>query len=220
MDLLRSFLRYVLAFYMLGYGLAKTGLASNQFPEIGDWQLDKTWGESSPMNVLWSFMGASRPYTIFGGLCEVLAGLLLVSRRTSTLGALVALTVMTNIAMLNYCYDVPVKLLSSHLAIMALLICMPDLWRLTQVFVLGRDQLAAGVPSFWAGTWVRWVRSPIKALVILVAVGWPIFDNVKATVDHLAQERQGESPQDPPPESEHLLIRRGYRWINEVPFNR
>ncbi|MEO6596569.1 MAG: hypothetical protein ABIP94_17595, partial [Planctomycetota bacterium] len=55
LDLLRSYLRYVLAFSMLGYGLAKVTMGQNQFPVIGDWQLQKTWGDCSPMNVVWSF---------------------------------------------------------------------------------------------------------------------------------------------------------------------
>ena len=86
LDLLRSYLRYVLAFAMLGYGLAKINIDYNQFPINGPMQLEKTWGSSSPMNVLWAFMGASRPYTVFAGLGEVLAALLLIWRRTGSLG--------------------------------------------------------------------------------------------------------------------------------------
>jgi hypothetical protein len=58
-DLLRSYLRYVLAFTMLGYGLAKVGTEFNQFPPPDVDQLMKTYGESSPMNLVWTFMGAS-----------------------------------------------------------------------------------------------------------------------------------------------------------------
>jgi hypothetical protein len=40
------------------------------------------------MGILWTFMAASTGYTIFAGLAEAVAGLLLLFRRTSTLGAL------------------------------------------------------------------------------------------------------------------------------------
>lgn len=218
-DLLRTFLRYVLAFYMLGYGLAKIGMERNQFPMIGEGQLSKTWGESSPMNVVWSFMGASRPYTMFGGLCEVLGAVLLIWRRTGTLGALVSIAVMTNVVMLNYCYDVPVKLLSTHLVIMAVVIAAPDVVRLTQLFVLNRTSIAPGCLSIWTGTWQRWTRLTIKAIVITCCFALPIYDNVWGTFQYFEKQAQSE-PAEVNNEDTHLLLRRGYRWINEVPFNR
>ncbi len=66
-DLLQMCLRYALAFTMMHYGLAKLSLEFGQFPPPQPGQLDKTWGDSSPMNVLWTFMGYSRAYTFFLG---------------------------------------------------------------------------------------------------------------------------------------------------------
>ena len=129
-DLLRSYLRYVLAAAMLGYGLAKVSWDFNQFATIGDFQLEKKWGDSSPMNVVWSFMGASRAYTVFAGLGEVVGAILLLFRRTTILGAMVVVGVMTNVVMLNYCYDIPVKLYSSHLLMMAVYLLLPEAGRL------------------------------------------------------------------------------------------
>lgn len=129
--LLRTYLRYALATTMLGYGLAKFG--SGQFPPIEDRPelLLTTWGDTSPMGVVWRFMGASPAYTAFSGLVECAGGLLLLWRRTATLGALVTAGAMTNVALLNYCYDVPVKQYSTHLLAFALWIAgrdLPVLW--------------------------------------------------------------------------------------------
>ena len=79
------------------------------------------------MRLLWTLMGYSRPYAVFAGLGEVSAGLLLLSRRTSTIGALISFGVMLNVVMLNFCYDVPVKQFSSHLVLAALFVAWPDL---------------------------------------------------------------------------------------------
>lgn len=106
-DGLRTYVRWVLAVTLLNYGLAKLGTFSNQFPEPGVGQLLKPWGESSPMNVVWTFMGTSRTYTNFSGWMEVIAALLLIWRRTATLGGLVAAGVMTNVLMLNLCSMFP-----------------------------------------------------------------------------------------------------------------
>ena len=56
-----------------------------------------------------------RSYEIFAGCAETLGGILLLTPRTTTLGALVCLADMIQVFMLNMTYDVPVKLFSFHL---------------------------------------------------------------------------------------------------------
>jgi hypothetical protein len=90
------------------------------------------------MKLLWTFMGASIPYVIFTGAAEMLGGLLLAARRTTLLGALVCIGVLSNVVMLNFSYDVPVKLYSSHLLLMAVFLAAPDLRRLASLFVWNR----------------------------------------------------------------------------------
>jgi hypothetical protein len=90
------------------------------------------------MGLLWTFMGASPAYTIFAGAGEMIGGLLLIARRTTLLGALVCMGVLGNVVMLNYCYDVPVKLYSSHLFLMAFFLAAPDLRRLVDLLVFNR----------------------------------------------------------------------------------
>ncbi len=227
-DLMRSFLRYVLAFAMLGYGLAKVNMDRNQFPEISAFRLDKTWGDTSPMGLVWGFMGASRPYTIFAGRGEVLAAGLLIWRHTALLGAMVAVGVMTNVLMLNYCYDVPVKIYSTHLVVMALLILMPDARRLLALLMFHKTSPDLGTPSVWGAetnTWVRWLP---KAIVVGACFLWPIGSRAwdlahyqppaPAAEEAPATAAAGEG--GAAERSGHLLVDRGFRWINEVPFNR
>ena len=102
------FLRLALAAAMIPYGAAK--IFPSQFPEPALSKLLQPYGDSSPTDLFWTFMGASRTYSAFGGATEVLAGILLVVPRLATLGALVATAVMTNVLMLNVGYDVAVKL--------------------------------------------------------------------------------------------------------------
>lgn len=126
--LLSLHLRYVLALAMLGYGFAK--VFPGQFGPPSVDRLNSTYGESSPMGLLWTLMGLSRPYAIFGGALEVLGGLLLLFPATAVLGALVSVAVMANVVAMNFCFDVPVKLYSSHLFLMALGIALPEARRL------------------------------------------------------------------------------------------
>jgi hypothetical protein len=122
------FLRYFLASMMLAYGLAK--VFEIQFITVSPARLDGRIGDMSPMGMLWTFMGASRPYTVFTGWLEIIPGLLLLWRRTTLIGALMAIVVMVNIVALNFCYDVPVKLFSLQLLVCASAIVWPQAQRL------------------------------------------------------------------------------------------
>lgn len=141
---LRLALRITLAITLLGYGFAK--IYPGQFglaPGLS--ALNETYGQSSPMHLLWFFMGFSRPYAIFGGLMEAVVGVLLLFERTETIGALGAAAVMLNVAVLNFCYDVPVKLYSTHLFLMSLFLLLPDVRPLWEFFVRRRSSRLAGV---------------------------------------------------------------------------
>jgi hypothetical protein len=96
-------------------------------------------GELSPISLLWDFMAASKGYTIFSGLIEVSAGVLLLFPQVTTLGALVSLVAMTNVFALNMSYDVPIKLKSFHLILLSAFLLVPELPRFTKVFVLNRS---------------------------------------------------------------------------------
>jgi hypothetical protein len=119
---------------MISYGLAK--VIPSQFPPPRLDRLVETYGASSPMGILWAFMGTSVAYSIFTGAAELLGGLLLIPRRTALLGALVSIGVMSNVVALNFFYDVPVKLFSLHLLLMAVFVAAPDARRLVDFFVL------------------------------------------------------------------------------------
>jgi hypothetical protein len=92
------------------------------------------------MGILWSFMGTSRAYNFLTGGAEVLAAILLTTRRTTLAGGLLAMGVMGNIAALNYCYDVPVKLYSTELLLMATVLVAPDTKRLVDLFLRARQK--------------------------------------------------------------------------------
>jgi hypothetical protein len=151
---LRVAVRYTLAFTMFTYGFVK--VFPLQFGSLGFRSLTEPYGDFSPMGVLWSFMGSSTAYTIFAGLCEMVGGTLLLFRRTTMLGAMVSLAVLLNVALLNFCYDVPVKLYSSNLVLMAIFLAVPDLRRLLNFLVLNRVGEPADLSAPRFGR--RWMR--------------------------------------------------------------
>lgn len=155
--------RYWLGSAMLGYGFAKLFLL--QFPAPDSFRLMEPYGESSPMGLVWAFMGQSPAYQFFAGAVEAVGGMLLLWRRTTTLGALVTAGAMTNVVMLNFGYDVPVKLFSSHLLLTAVALACLDAPRLLGV-LLGRAVPAREVPPVLDGRRGRWVRRVGKSLFV------------------------------------------------------
>ncbi len=123
---LHTAIRYALAVVILGgYGIPK--LLGGQFPALDQGWLASRFGVISPAGLLWRFMGFSLPYVVFSGVAETVGSRLLLFRRTATLGALILIAVLTNVVLLNFCYDVPVKLASTHFLLMAVLIAAPAL---------------------------------------------------------------------------------------------
>ncbi|MDA1314795.1 MAG: hypothetical protein O2968_15790 [Acidobacteria bacterium] len=133
---LRVLVRLSLGVALIGYGAAK--VIPSQFPPLALHRLIQPFGDASPMGLLWSFMGASPAYTIFSGVAEMLAGFLLFFPRTTALGSLVSIGVMSHIVVLNFCYDVPVKLFSLHLLALGAFLVAPDAQRLANLFVFNR----------------------------------------------------------------------------------
>ncbi|MBJ6759757.1 hypothetical protein JGU66_03220 [Myxococcaceae bacterium JPH2] len=190
-DVLRTLVRYVLAAAMLSYGMAK--VIKLQFPAPNPGRLMEPLGELSPMGLLWTFMGYSTGYNLFTGSAEVLGGLLLFTRRTTTLGALVVVGVMSNVVALNFFYDVPVKLYSSHLLLLAVFLLLPDLRRLADVLVLNRATHPVGLDLPFTLSWREtWGLRGLKLLV----VGWMVWNNVGESLEF--RTKFGEAAPKPP----------------------
>ncbi len=179
-DVLKSYVRWTLGIVILGYGMAKLGNAMNQFPEPDSMHLLKRYGESSPMNLVWTFMGASRPYTLCAGLAEAIAGVLLLWRRTTTIGAMMAVGVMMHVVLLNFCYDIPVKILSSHLLLMAVFLVLHDAGRLWKV-LLKQEACAPSDsgPFYSLRSWI-WIHRVSKYVIVVWLFVIPAWQLVRS----------------------------------------
>lgn len=164
-EFLRICVRYALASILIGYGLSKI-IPPLQFPAPWAGRLLEPVGRLSPMGMLWTFMGASRAYTTFSGIMELAGGLLLLFRRSALLGALVSAGVLLNIVLLNFCYDVPVKLFSLQLLLMAGFLIWPDMRKLASVLILNRPAESASLTPPWRTMKSRLALCGLKILVI------------------------------------------------------
>ncbi len=162
---LRVYVRFFLAERMIVYGSIK--VIKCQFPDLSLHRLVQPFGEASPMGLAWAFMGYSEPYNIFTGAAEMLGGILLVTPTLTTLGSLVCIGVLSNIVMLNFGYDVPVKIGSSSFMLMAIFLLFPDLKRLANVFILNRSVQAVEFKPLFTKEWLN-SAARISRIVLIV----------------------------------------------------
>ncbi len=172
------FVRYYIALVAFLYGIEKLFAMQMFFPNLS--QLATPLGDFLPMRFSWMFIGYSTPYQVFSGAMETLAGLLLLSRRTATLGILVATGVFINVMMLNLCYDIPVKIFSIHIVLMCFFLIANEFDRIVCFFILNRPAAASGIyDHHFPKRWMRIGRIVLKVTFITVAVVLQFYNTWK-----------------------------------------
>lgn len=161
---LRVLLRYSIALGLISYAIAK--ILPQQFPPLAPFNYETRVGELTPMRLMWHFLQYSRPYNFFGGVMECVAVVFLCFRRTATLGALVTMAVMTNVALMNFAYDVPVKLYATMMVISASVLVLYDARRLLSVLVTNHATQPAPEPTLFAGRMPAPLRWGLKLLLV------------------------------------------------------
>lgn len=187
---IRVLVRYYLFYTMISYGMFKVIKLQFPFPYLG--RLVQPYGESSPMGLAWTYMGYSTSYNYFTGIAELLAGVLLIFRKTTTIGALVCFGVMTNVFMINIGYDVPVKLLSCNTILMCLFLLAKDGKRLIDFFVLNKPTLTVNMALPYTNKKLRYAMVALKWIFI----AFIMWINIAETIE--AQKLYGEKAPKPP----------------------
>lgn len=167
-------LRLALGYAMLNYGLVKIFPLQMSLPSLA--VLNEPLGNTSPMTLLWTLIGLHPLYEMICGAAEVLAGLLILFRRTALLGALLTAFVTSNIVLYNYFFDVPVKLYATHLLLMALVLIVPDIRSLFAYFVLHRPSVPNATGMLPHNRRSLRIETIAIAIVLVLTVGYTSFD--------------------------------------------
>lgn len=172
---LRTMVRYYIATFALSYGIIKIFALQMGFPTLS--QLATPLGDLLPMRLSWLFIGYSTPYQVFSGVMETVAGLLLLPRRTVTLGLFAATGAFLNVVMINLSYDVPVKLFASHLLLACVFLLALDAPRLTTLLVLNRP--VGGTTLYdppYAGPRFTYARLAAKSTLLILILAMPTYE--------------------------------------------
>lgn len=133
----RFCMRIFLGANMISFGWVK--VIGTQFPPLDLIRLSRPLCNFSPAGLLWACMGYSYPFTAFGGVAEVLAGILLLLPTCELAGAFLSFAVMLNVVMFDMCFDVGLRIFAFHLLLTAVVLLLPEWKGLLNYFFLRRD---------------------------------------------------------------------------------
>ncbi|MDB5146776.1 MAG: hypothetical protein JWQ57_796 [Mucilaginibacter sp.] len=176
-------LRYYVGITMLSYGFVK--IIKLQFPGPTPGRLLQSFGNASPMGLAWTYMGYSTGFNYFTGIAEVSCGLFLFFRKTTTLCSVLGLVVAGNIMSINYCFDVPVKLLSTFLVSMSIFLLVKDALRLINFFFLNKNAPPSNInPHRFKMKWKNITLGAFKYVLLTYLLISNVYGDIKATAQY------------------------------------
>jgi hypothetical protein len=215
-DGMRVAVRYILGFTLFNYGMIK--VIQTQFIVLHSAKLQQPYGDLSPMGLLWTFMSYSAAYNVFTGGAEAIGGLLLFFRRTTLLGALIVVAVMTHVVLINFSYDVTVKIYSTHLLLLGVFLLAPDLGRLADLLVWNRPTTPAR-KALPRQSFPKWARIGWVGLKLLF-IGYFLVSMTRDRLEMKSKIEAMRASRLHKPPAHYFLTDRGFHWINEFPLDR
>ncbi|HEY1039560.1 MAG TPA: hypothetical protein VGF30_09165 [Bacteroidia bacterium] len=169
-----SLLTYFLALHLMKYGFDK--VFKTQFYQPEPNTLFTPFGFLDKDILFWSTIGTSHPYNVVTGALEIIAALLLVFHRTRRAGLVLSLGLLLHICLINFSFDISVKLFSIFLLGITCLLIAPDLKNfITFFFKRQLNQQNEPLPL-----WIlnKQVKVGLKCFVILVIISESIYPAV------------------------------------------
>lgn len=185
---------YYIAFILFKYGFDKVFKAQFYLPEPNI--LYTNFGDLSKDILYWSTIGTSHFYSVSMGIIEVLVAILILIKRTRILGLLLAIGVFVNIILINFGFDISVKIFSIFLFLATIFAVFPCLKVVFNFFILQKkEQLSIENLSFTLNPIIKiWLKIMIVG-VMLLQILFPYFqsnnfndDNAKRNFLHGAYQ--------------------------------
>lgn len=144
-----------LAVIVMKYGVDKIFKAQFYLPEPNI--LYSRFGNLDKDILFWSTMGTSRFYSVFAGILELTAAVLILFNKTRTLGLLLVIGIFINIFAINIGFDISVKLFSLILLLMTVF-ALKNEWVILYQFLIVKKEKRLSVETIsnskWQPVWV------------------------------------------------------------------
>jgi len=162
-----TIIRYQIILRMSWFAIAKFFPVQMPFPTIS--QLNTNLGDFTPGKLYWLTTGVAPFFEVFAGIFELTATVLLLFRRTTTLGALMMIAILLPIWFVNIGYNAGVELASMHILVLSVVLLVRDLPRFWQILVQHKNATLTYVQPFvFAKNWKRTTSLALKVIFIFL----------------------------------------------------
>ena len=163
----------VLSCIVFTYGISKVFPVQMAAPSFAE--LQTPVGNLRPFDLVWTTYGYGAPYQVFTGLVETGSAVLILFNRTRVAGLLIIASVMVNVIMLNYTFQIGVLMLSFYILLVTSFLLAPFAGRLWRFFFSGQEAALAWngyVPS-------RNLKTTIPRVVAVILIAASFLANTK-----------------------------------------
>jgi hypothetical protein len=164
---LRVLVRYRAALGIIGFSFEKIFPTQMPYPSLA--HLSTAFGDFSGHKIYWTLIGVLPSYQVFGGFVELIPGILLLFRKTATLGAALLVGALLTIAMANLGYDGGVHVYASYFVLLGLFLLLKDIPAIYQLLIRERFTRPAFQPVI-DQPWVSYARVAVKASFVVYIV--------------------------------------------------
>lgn len=166
---LRVVVRYRASIGIITFGFTKLFPSQMPYPSFG--LLNTHFGDFTAQKIYWLSVGISPWYQVFAGTVEIFAGVLLLFRRTTLLGAILLLAALGTIVFINIGYDGGVHVYSSYFVLLALFLMAKDMPYIYRLFIQERFTVPVYIYPALKKLWQRYTRIVLKAFIIVIFLG-------------------------------------------------
>lgn len=163
----RVLVRYRLAIALVAYGFIKFFPIQVPYPSLGN--LNTAYGDFTRWKLFSLSLGIVPGYQSFLGAVEILLGVLLLFRRTASIGAFFVIIFTGNVLMSNLAYEGGEIVYSFYLITLALFVLSFDIVRLVQLLILQKPALPNTFKPVYEGLQV-YTRLIVKSACIFFFV--------------------------------------------------
>ncbi|KHJ39562.1 hypothetical protein PBAC_00720 [Pedobacter glucosidilyticus] len=174
---LRVILRYRLAIGIITYGFLKVFPLQMPFPSLSN--MNTNYGDFLAWKIYFHTLGITQGYEIFLGAIEVVAGTLLLFRKTTTFGAGIIAGFTGNVFAANIAYDASEEVYSLYLVVIALFLLIYDAKRLYSLLVLEQYTIASKFEPIYTSLGLKRLRTTLKGsvFIFLIVLGVSTYAN-------------------------------------------
>ncbi len=181
--------RYTSALGIIAWGFKKFVPKQMEIPSRTF--METPFANFSEQKIYWQYVGISQSYEVFLGFAEIMIGVLLLSRKTTSIGAVLLIFVLFNVCVANHAYDGMVHVGSFLYSVAGAIIVWPYLAPVWKLLVKRYDVVPYHYAPSFELAWQRYLRIGLKSLIVFVFIFFNYYLHLQ---DHVGYRFAHDSP--------------------------